>query len=277
MLGSQKQSITFIGAGNMASSLIGGLLADGYPADKITACDPNKDKLRYLAEHLGIQTTPSNREGITDAEIIVLAVKPNELKAVMTDLQDLLQAQNSLVVSIVAGILAKNLAKWSNCQNLKVVRCMPNTPALLRCGTTGLWANGQTSEKERGTAESILRAVGITLWLEQEKDLDTVTAISGSGPAYFFLLMECMLNIAKEMGLTENQAQLLTVNTSLGAAKMALESGKSVHDLRMQVTSKGGTTEAAINVLESGEIRELMNKALRAAREKAEEIAHLLA
>ncbi len=272
----EKPAITFIGAGNMASSLIGGLIADQYPVEKITATNRTGNKLGYLSGCFKITTTQNNREGAATADVIVLAVKPMTLKTVVIEIKDILSTQKPLIISIVTGVSSTSIANWAQCHDLKIVRCMPNTPALLRSGTTGLWANSFVSSKEKAIAESILRAVGVTLWLQEERDLNTVTAVSGSGPAYFFLLMECILDCAKEMGLNEEQAQLLTVNTALGAARMALESGKNICALRQQVTSKGGTTEQAIKSMEEGGIRDLMRKAVTAARNKAEEISELL-
>lgn len=271
-----KPLITFIGAGNMTSSLIGGLVADEYPATQILATNPTEDKLIRLTECFNIKTTTNNREGAEKADIIVLAVKPMILKSVILEIKDVLQQKQPLIISVVTGIEAETIMKWADCPKLPIVRSMPNTPALLRCGTTGLYANHFVTELQKASAESILRAVGITIWFKKESDLDIVTAVSGSGPAYFFLMMEAMLESGIKMGLNAEQAQLLTVNTALGAARMALESGKDVKTLRTQVTSKGGTTEQAIKVFESGKLRDLFLKALSAARDRAVELARMV-
>jgi pyrroline-5-carboxylate reductase len=272
----QKPSITFIGAGNMASSLIGGMIADHYPPGKIWGTDPDLDKLQHLREFFNINVTQSNMVGTEASQVLVLAVKPVALKQVLIEAKDIIQAKKPLILSIVTGVRSNTILTWTQCQDLPIVRSMPNTPALLQAGTTGLWANEYVTEKEKRLAESILRAVGITLWVDKETDLDAVTAISGSGPAYFFLVMEAILECAKKMGLGDKQAELLTIHTALGAARMALESGKDVTTLRKQVTSPGGTTEQAIRVFESGGLRELFNEALQAARQKAVEISQLL-
>ncbi|MBA2655246.1 MAG: pyrroline-5-carboxylate reductase [Gammaproteobacteria bacterium] len=269
-------SIAFIGAGNMASSLIGGLIADRYPANKIWASNPKQDELSQLQECFEIHVTPDNREAANACDILVLAVKPSLLKSVILEISDILRERKPLIISIVTGIRSETIMKWAECNTLSIVRCMPNTPALLRCGTTGLCPNAYVSEEEQTTAESILRSVGVTVWFDDEQDLDVVTALSGSGPAYFFLVMEAMIETATALGLDPEQAQLLTVNTAIGAARMALESGKAVHVLREQVTSPGGTTEQAIGVLESGGIRDLFARALIAAKNKASEMSQLL-
>lgn len=268
--------IAFIGAGNMASSLIGGLIGTHFAADKIWASNPHQDQLDKLYDCFQIHTTQSNKEAAEQAEVIVLAVKPASLKSVVLELKDILQRNKPLIISVVTGINCATIQNWAGGGGLAIVRCMANTPALLGCGVTGLWSNAFVFEEQKATAESILRAVGMILWFKNEADLDTVTAISGSGPAYFFLIMEVMIDCAKQMGLSEEQAELLTINTALGAAKMALETGKDVKALREQVTSPGGTTEQAIKVLESGRIRPLFLEALEAAKNKAVEISKLL-
>lgn len=268
--------IAFIGAGNMASSLIGGLAANHYPGTSMWATDLSIDKLNRLKSCFNLNISTNNLEAVAQADVIVLAVKPNTLPAVIKEMGELLAKRQPLIISIVTGIHAESIRKWANCQHLSIVRCMPNTPSLLRSGITGLFANFFVTEEQKAIAESILRSVGVTLWFDNEQDLNIVTAISGSGPAYFFLVMEAMIATAQEMGLTEEQAQLLTVNTALGAAKMALESGKGVAALRQQVTSPGGTTEQAIKVLEAGGIKSLFERALKAAKDKAIELSVLM-
>lgn len=271
----KKPTIAFIGAGNMASSLIGGLIADSYPPNCIFATNPIQEKLASLEKSFGINTTSNNREGAEKADIIVFSVKPNLLKSVVVELKETIRRKNPLLISVAVGITTETIQKWLVDIPASIVRCMPNTPALLRCGATALYANSRTSEEQSALAESILRAVGVTVWVTHEREMDVVTAISGSGPAYFFLVMEAIMECAQEMGLKKEQAQLLTVNTALGAARMALESNKDIGELRQQVTSPGGTTEQAIQVLESGGVRTLFNNALCAARDKAISMAHL--
>lgn len=272
----EKPIIAFIGAGNMAGSLIGGLIADHYPANKILASNPLLDRLESLQLNFGIETTPNNHVVAEKADVIVLAVKPVNLKSVVTELREILAKKNPLVISIVTGINARTIGEWAENQELGIVRCMPNTPALLRCGITGLYANQFVTDEQRTISESILRAVGLTIWFKKESDLNIVTAVSGSGPAYFFLMMEYMKEYATKMGISAEEAQLLTVNTALGAARMALESEKEISELRKQVTSPGGTTEKAIQVFERGGLRELIEKALDAAHQRAVEMTNLI-
>lgn len=271
-----KPVIAFIGAGNMSSSLIGGLIKDQYPPNLIWATNPSSDKLSHLKSCFHINVTEDNKLGATNADVLVCSVKPSILKQVVLELKDIIVDQKPLILSVAAGIKSGTIKKWLGDNNLPIVRCMPNTPALLQCGTTALYATKDVSEEQRTMAESIMRSVGITLWLKDEAEIDIVTAISGSGPAYFFLVMEAILDCAKKMGLSQEQAELLTINTALGAARMALESDKDVHSLRCQVTSPGGTTEQAIKALESGGLRELFVKALNAAHEKALKMSELV-
>lgn len=266
-------TIAFIGAGNMAGSLIGGLIADNYPAKHIFATNPLLERLDSLQKAFGIRTTPDNKEAVAQADVLVFAVKPSELQSVVSELSELLLHKKPLVISIVTGITCQTISEWAKCPDLGIVRTMPNTPALLRSGITGLYPNRFVDDEQRTIAESILRAVGITVWFFNENDLNIVTALSGSGPAYFFLFMEYIKDWAQKMGLTKEQAQLLTVNTALGAARMALESDKEIAELRHQVTSPGGTTEQAIKTFERGKLDDLVNQALNAAYDKAVELA----
>lgn len=268
-----QSTIAFIGAGNMAGSLIGGLIADNYPANSIWATNPLSERLESLKKTFGIKTTPDNKEAVVQADVIVFAVKPSELKNVALELNDVFLQRKPLVISIVTGITCQTMSQWTECPDLPIVRAMPNTPALLRSGVTGLFANQFVSEEQRIIAESILRAVGITMWFSKEDDLNIVTALSGSGPAYFFLFMEYINDWATKKGLTQDQAQLLTVNTALGAARMALESDKEISELRRQVTSPGGTTAQAIKAFEQGKLGNLIDQALSAAYDRAVELA----
>lgn len=263
-------NLTFIGGGNMAASLIGGLVAEGYPADRITACDPVPDARLRLASTFGITATDDNRAAARSADTLVLAVKPQIMAAVAGDLGPAL-AHRPLVISIAAGIPTVALARWLG-DGVPLVRCMPNTPALVRAGATGLYAGPGVSRAQRASAERILGAVGLTVWLEEESQIDAVTALSGSGPAYFFLVMEAMMTAARELGLAPTVAQELTVQTALGAARMAQGGEVDVAELRRRVTSPGGTTEAAIGVLEAGGLAALFAAALHAAGSRAREM-----
>ena len=269
------QTIAFIGAGNMARSLIGGLVAGGYPAHAIIATDPLDSKCHALQQHFSIETSHDNRLAVERADIVVLAVKPQIMRDVATDLAASIQQRQPLVVSIAAGIRAATLDEWLG-GHTALVRCMPNTPALVQCGATGLYANPRVSQSQHEAAESIMRAVGLTVWVDDEALLDSVTALSGGGPAYFFLVIEALENAGVELGLTRDQARLLALETAFGAAKMALESDESPAELRARVTSPGGTTEQALAVLQDGELEALFAKALRAARQRCHELSDLL-
>ena len=267
--------ISFIGGGNMARSLINGLIADGFAAQNIIVSDANAEQLAALKQQLAINTTTSNTDAAKAADIIVLAVKPQNLKMVSKEIKAAIQSQRPLLISIAAGIREADLQRWLGAGSA-IVRTMPNTPALVQTGATALYANPHVSEQQRDAAETIMRAVGMTLWLEEEQLMDAVTAVSGSGPAYFFLFMEAMEQAGQKLGLPEQTARLLTLQTALGAAKMALESTEDCATLRARVTSPGGTTEQAINTFEAGQLRELVNSALNAAANRSKELAQQL-
>ncbi len=205
----------------------------------------------------------------------MLAVKPQVIRTVASEISAAVQARHPLIISIAAGIRSADLDRWLG-GNTAVVRCMPNTPALVQSGATALIANARVSDEQRNLAESILRAVGLTLWLDDEQLMDAVTALSGSGPAYFFLIMEALQAAGVQLGLPEQTAQLLTLQTAFGAAKMALESDEDAATLRRRVTSPGGTTERALQTLENGGLRELIARALTAARDRSRELADQL-
>ena len=267
--------IAFIGGGNLAASLAGGLIADGYPAAAIRVADPDPDRRERLAARWAVQVHEDNAAAARGAAVLVLAVKPQVVPAVARELGPLARAQGSLVVSVAAGVRTRDLARWLGFE-APLVRAMPNTPALVQSGASGLYATPGTSEAERERAESLLRAVGITVWVEDEDLMDAVTAVSGSGPAYFFLLMEALAEAGERLGLEAGQARLLALETAFGAAKMALEASEPPAALRARVTSPGGTTERALGVLEEGGFRELVSRAVAAARERARELADLL-
>jgi pyrroline-5-carboxylate reductase len=266
------QKIGFIGGGNMASSLISGLIASGHSPQHLWVSDINPDTLKTLAENLNVNTSASNDEIINAVDVIVLAVKPQALSSVAKSAAALIQQKKPLVVSIAAGISQQSLSQWLGADTA-IVRCMPNTPALVLTGATALHANANVTDEQCDLAENIMRSVGIALWVKEESELDAVTAISGSGPAYYFLLMEAMEKAALELGLNEVTARLLVQQTALGAAKIALESSESPEQLRRRVTSPGGTTERAIEIFEQGGITELVSKALHAARDRSIEMS----
>jgi len=225
-----------------------------------------------LAEKLKINVSIDNNNLVNEVDVLVLAVKPQILRLVAEAIADTVKGNNVLIVSIAAGISQSSLAEWLG-DNCAIVRCMPNTPALVQTGATALHANSKVSDEQKNLAENILRSVGISLWVDHESELDAVTAVSGSGPAYFFLLMEAMEKAALELGLDENTARLLIQQTALGAAKIALESDETSGQLRQKVTSAGGTTEQAIKTFEENDFPQLVSKALHAARDRSVEMS----
>ena len=266
-----KHTIGFIGGGNMARSLIGGLVRAAYPADALSVADPNESIRTALASDFGIHTTHDNQRIADQCDVVVLAVKPQVLKGVATSLHTG-QRQHQLFLTIAAGIRTASLASWLGAAT-PIVRAMPNTPALVQSGATGLFANSQVSNAQRDLAESIMRAAGLVQWVEDETLMDAVTALSGSGPAYLFLVMEAMEKAGQALGLPADTARLLTVQTAFGAAKLALEIEEDPAVLRANVTSPGGTTERAIQILHEEGLEDLFVKALRAARDRAQELA----
>lgn len=266
------KKIGFIGGGNMASSLINGLIASGHSPSQIWVSDTNPDTLQSLADKLKVNTSVNNDELTKEVDVVVLAVKPQVLKIVAEKIAATLVDKDILVVSIAAGISQQSLTEWLG-NEIAIVRCMPNTPALVLSGATALHANDVVTDEQKDLAENILRAVGISLWVATESELDAVTAVSGSGPAYYFLLMEAMENAALELGLSEKTARLLIQQTALGAAKIALESSETPKTLRQRVTSPGGTTEQAIKTFEEGDYSSLVSKALHAARDRSIEMS----
>ena len=262
--------IAFIGAGNMAASLIGGLRAKGLEAAHIRASDPGEEtRAKVSAEH-GIETFADNAQAIDGADVVVLAVKPQAMKAVCEALRPSLKP-HQLIVSIAAGITCASLQSWVGAR--PVVRCMPNTPALLRQGVSGLYATAEVSDTQRQQAEQLLSAVGTALWLDQEQQLDAVTAVSGSGPAYFFLLIEAMTAAGEKLGLPRETASQLTLQTALGAARMAVASDVDAAELRRRVTSPAGTTEAAIKSFQASGFEAIVEQALQAAATRSAELA----
>jgi len=268
----KTNKIGFIGGGNMASSLISGLIASGHAPEQIWVSDINPGTLATLAANLRVNTTSSNEAVIDAVDVIVLAVKPQALKEVATSVAAQIRQKQTLVVSIAAGISLSSLSAWLG-DGVAIVRCMPNTPALVLTGATALYANANVNVAQHNLAESIMRSVGISLWVANEADLDAVTAVSGSGPAYFFLLMEAMEKTAVELGLNGHTARLLVQQTALGAAKIALEADESPEQLRKRVTSPGGTTQRAIESFQQDGFAELVANALTAAYNRSIEMA----
>jgi pyrroline-5-carboxylate reductase len=261
-------TIAFIGAGNMARSLASGLVAAGMPASGIRASDPDADQRARLTD-LGVATFADNDLAIAHATAVVLAVKPQMLEAV---LRPLALAPGQLVISIAAGVPLSALAAWTP-PGTPIVRCMPNTPALLGAGITGMFANRAATAPHRQTADAILSAAGRTLWVGEEGALDAVTAVSGSGPAYFFYLMEAMIAAGEALGLDRADATTLTLETAYGAARMAREGSESPERLRANVASPGGTTERALSILDAADTRAVIERAVAGAAARARELA----
>jgi pyrroline-5-carboxylate reductase len=264
-------NIAFIGAGNMASAIMGGLIENGFAATSIYASDPSQEKLDELNTKFGINTNTNNQAVIEQADVVIVAVKPQVMELVLSPLQGALKAKQPLLISVAAGINLNSLMQWAGADNdkLAIVRCMPNTPALVGQGASGLLANSNVSAQQKELSETILNAVGISLWVEKESELDAVTAVSGSGPAYYFLFMEAMIEAGKKLGLSESTAKQLTLKTALGAATMASESSDSPAQLRKNVTSPNGTTEQALNSFVESGIEAIVEKALKAANDRS--------
>ncbi len=266
-----ETKIAFIGAGNMASAIIGGLLQAGFEADRIIAADPLADNLARLHSTHGIATSQDNHEAIKSADVVVLAVKPQIMEKVCTELKPSLN-DNAVVMSIAAGVTCANLEQWLG-NDCAIVRSMPNTPAQVSAGASGLYANKKVTEQQKQETEQILGAVGITRWVKDEDLIDTVTAISGSAPAYFFLFIESMIDAAVSQGMDKQTATDLAIQSALGAAKLAQASEDDVAELRRKVTSPKGTTERAIEVFEEKDLRSCVNDAMAACAQRAKELA----
>lgn len=263
-------TLSFIGGGNMARSLIGGLIARGIEASRILAADPIESQLASLEQQFGIRSSVRNEDVVRDADVVILAVKPQEMRNVVTALAPVM-THRPLLISVAAGIRASDIQRWAG--GIAVVRCMPNRPALQGCGMTGLFATADVSAERRRLATDILSAVGATIWLEEESHMDVVTAVSGSGPAYFFLLIEMLEEAAMAMGLSAATSHRLAVETAYGSGLMAREASESAALLRQQVTSKGGTTAAALDVLEQQNVRAIFAAAVTAAARRSAELA----
>ena len=268
----RTDTIAFIGGGNMARSLVGGLVARGVPATDIRVAEPVASLREALRADFGVQVFEQAAEAAAGAATWVLAVKPQVLREVCAGLTSLAQAQRPLVVSIAAGITATQLERWLG-GDLAIVRTMPNTPALLGAGVTGLWANARVDEAGRARTDALLSAAGKTVWLDDEARMDAVTALSGSGPAYVFLMAEAMQAAGEAEGLPPEAARTLALQTILGAARMLTEGDESAAELRRRVTSPGGTTQAAIETFEAGGFRELVARAIHAATERGRQLS----
>ena len=264
--------VTFIGAGNMASAIIGGMIESGHSPSSITATSPSDAFLAPIHDRYGIHTNTDNIAAVSQADVVVLAVKPQVMREVCEGLASTVQRQRPLLISVAAGLGVDTLDQWLG-GGLPVVRCMPNTPALVGAGASGLYANAQVSEEQRTMATELMESTGLVAWVEEAHLLDAVTAVSGSGPAYFFLMFEAMEEAGVKLGLPAETARRLAMQTALGAAKMAMASDKPPEELRRNVMSPGGTTERAVERLEQGGLRQLMAEAMDDCAQRAREMA----
>jgi len=262
----------FIGGGNMGGALIRGLIARGLPPQNISVGEAHQQRRISLADELGVHVTADNREAVAGADVVVLAVKPQDMASTTQTLTDVLMQRPPLVLSIAAGIRVGDIAGWCG-PGIPVVRAMPNRPALNNAGASALYAPAGLSEAHRALAATVLGAVGTTVWVSEEDALDVVTALSGSGPAYFFLLTELMVDAAVSLGLERASARELAVQTLFGSGQMARASDGDLARLRLEVTSKGGTTEAAVRSFEAANLRTLVADALGAATDRGREMA----
>ena len=267
--------IAFIGGGNMARSLVGGLVARGTPPADLVASEPQDALREALARDFGIRVGADNTAAAREADVVVLAVKPQVMGAVCRGLAPALAGRGATVVSIAAGVRLAQFARWLG-DDQAVVRAMPNTPALLGCGISGLVANDAAGPAARAAAEAVLGPAGPVVWIPDESLMDAVTAVSGSGPAYFFLLMEAMQAAAERQGLPAEVAAALVRQTALGAARMACEGTETPSRLRERVTSPGGTTQAALEAFEAGGFRALVDAAIHRATVRGRELSDLL-
>lgn len=274
----QAARIAFIGGGNMAAALIEGLRKN-QPENATTApvlvvADPSQARRDWLSSRYGVHSLAENTQAIDSADLIVLAAKPGQIHAIAREIATVLQP-HQLVVSVAAGITIGALQQWL-AGHTAVVRAMPNTPAMVGCGATGLYGSPTLTSAQRNLAESLMRSVGSVLWVEQEADIDAVTALSGSGPAYVFLVMEAMQAAAEDLGLPAEAARLLTLETVFGAARLAMSAEESPAQLRARVTSPNGTTEHGIAALEQAGLRAAFAKALAAAHQRSVELGREL-
>ena len=276
---SEAKMVFIGGAGNMAGAVIGGLVSSGYPADRIVATGRNEQKLADFAARTGVHVSTDNAAAVADADVLVLSVKPQMMKALCESIAPVIKERVSdrkpLVITLAAGIPLAAYQRWLGA-GVPIVRAMPNTPALVGTGVTGLYAGEGVDAAQRQVAEQMAEAVGIAVWVEEESGIDQVIAVSGSGPAYYFQFMESMIDAAEKAGMPRADAERLTLQTALGAAKLAVASDVDVAQLKRNVMSPNGTTERAIHRFQSGGLPELVEQAMRDCAERAAEMAREL-
>lgn len=264
--------LTFIGGGNMARSLIGGLLKTGVAASTISVSEPKAEAREALGREFGVACFAENSQAAAEAEVIVLAVKPQIMPAIHAELRETLERNRPLLISIAAGVRIDQLERWFGA-NLPIVRCMPNTPSLIGAGATGLCANRKVSPQQKAQAQHIMDTAGITRWVDDEALMDTVTAVSGSAPAYFFAMVEAMEAAAVAQGLDRETARALAAQTCLGAGRMMAEGGEDPGVLRQRVTSPNGTTQAALESFSADGLPRMVARAMAAATRRGAELA----
>ena len=267
-----NRKLAFVGGGSMARSMIGGLLANDYDPELIRVSDPDARQREVLSRDFPVTITEDNLACIDSADVITTAVKPQNMKEVLISLHQYLKPSSQLLISIAAGIRTRDMMRWVDC-DIPLIRVMPNTPALIGYGASVLFANQNVRLSQKTMAQSIMQAVGEIAWVENEDLLDAVTGISGSGPAYFFRIIEIMINTAQKNGLDPELSKNLVLQTALGAAQLAKNSNLSAGELRKQVTSKRGTTEAALNFMENSRIEAVLEDAISAAIARSKELA----
>ncbi len=264
--------IRFIGAGNMATSLISGLLNKGLNTAQIKATNPNYNQREYIRKQFNIQVFDDNNEHFGWPDVVVMAVKPQVMKTALTEIRDNIHHTQPLVVSVAAGITTAQMQDWLQ-QPGAVIRTMPNTPAAIGQGAIGMFANGQVTSEQRSLCEQIMDAVGTSVWVTKETDMDIVTALSGSGPAYFFMFIKALQNAAEELGLSAENARLLTQQTAVGATLLAERSDRPISELIDQVTSPQGTTHAALCQFNQLQIDDIVKQAVTAAWKRSAELS----
>ncbi len=268
-------SLAFIGGGNMARSLIGALIRGGMLADRIRVAEPNDDARQQLGDSFGVSVFAEGVDAVVGADIVMLAIKPQVMRMVCSQLAPVLKERKPLMISIAAGLRSEQIDQWLG-GGFPIVRCMPNTPSLIGAGATGMIANAAVDEAARELATAILGATGLAVWIDREELIDTVTGVSGSAPAYFFLMIEALEDAGVAEGLPRETARALAIQTCLGAARMASEDDEPPSRLRERVTSPNGTTAAALQALADGGFREVVAKAVSAAKARGAEMSREL-
>ncbi|APC97151.1 pyrroline-5-carboxylate reductase [Francisella frigiditurris] len=266
--------VCFVGGGNMAGSMISGLVEDGFYPSNITVFDRNLDKLKKLAEVYGVSFSQNLKEMVSNNHVVVLAVKPQQMEDVVSQIKEVVRENSNFIITVAAGI-SSSVYKSLFGFDVSLARVMPNTPASIRCGASGIFLNPNVSDREKEIVEYMMRTMGVIIIVDEEYKIDVVTACAGSAPAYFLLFMECVIDEARRMGLSSEQAKLLVTQTALGAAKMAMRSDDDIEVLRNKITSKGGTTAESLKIFDDGGIKDLVAKAMQANIRRSKELTEI--